>query len=623
MGILKNIINTAVSTAKEVTAVTPSLSLSEYLISKTSIAVSDYLNKEEIEEAELKGIINKYFDFFNSENYNQALKVLDDLFERYNEDIYLCWFYYTEKADTLIAYGRSQFVAEYGEPEYEEQRSTRDECNRKAKIALDKADEYEDSLSERCRILFLRSFCQNEPDKGGGRKYLIGALATDNDKEKDDYLSAYLNSTNNMEHLRFEEYRDEKIWNDPTLSEEDRKDMIGLLESEKFTNINYVNRQLIFVGRDDDHIAGCYDSSNNINWVFTLSYVPSDIKFPVGHPQANTLYIAHPVNKEIYIPFEGSAYNFFIDKVHELCHLLQCLGATEISFKSIKGRETIMEVNGNWGIGGEIGATKYGKANGQYSQTNGYNSYQSKSNEMGLVMTANPKEYPFCPDDLKWLETDTQWKNLVRQRLSGNLLSFKQTISTKSVSNISNSQKIEIKGAFENFMARVSANYESETDSTFKETEETEWEITAKFKPLEDYDNVDEKKITTQQTEELTEESANIDTAILTDDEQSYAEEVKFCLEDGTIGDKERRFLERMRTKFGISPERAAEIEETLQKPQFTEEEQEYLDAVKEEIVDGTIPESSRRLLNRLRRSMDISEDRAEEIEKYAISLIA
>jgi len=618
MGILKNIISTAVSTAKEVTTASPSLS--GYLISKTSDAVSDYLYKEEIEEAELEQIINRYYDLFNSENYNQALKVLDDLFERYNENVYLCWFYYTEKADTLISYGRSQFVAEYGDPEYDEQLRTRDECNRKAKIALDKADEYEDSLSERCRILFLRSFCQNEPDKGGGRKFLIGALATDDDKDKDDYLNAYLNSTNNMEHLRFEEYRDENNWNDPTLSEEDRKLMIDLLESEKFTSINYANRQLVFVGRDDDHIAGCYDYSNNINWVFTLNYVPSDIKFPVGHPQANTLYIAHPVNKEIYIPFEGSAYNFFIDKVHELCHLLQCLGATEISFKSIKGRETTIEVNGKWGIGGEVGVAKYGKVNGQYSQSNSSNSYQSKSSEMGLVMTANPKEYPSCPNDLKWLETETQWKNLVRQRLSGNLLSFNQTISTKSVSNISNSQKIEIKGAFENFMTCVSANYESETDSTFKETEETEWEITAKFKPLEDYDNVDEKKITTQQTEELTEESANFDTAILTDDEQSYAEEVKFCLEDGTIGDKERRFLERMRTKLRISPERAAEIEESLQKPQLTEEEQEYLDAVKDEIVDGTIPESSRRLLNRLRRSMDISEKRAEEIEKYALT---
>ena len=72
-----------------------------------------------------------------------------------------------------------------------------------------------------------------------------------------------------------------------------------------------------------------------------------------------------------------------------------------------------------------------------------------------------------------------------------------------------------------------------------------------------------------------------------------------------------------MRTKLGISPERAAEIEKSLQRPQLTEDEQEYLDAVKEEIVDGVIPDSSRRLLSRLRRSMGISEERAVELEKY------
>ena len=61
----------------------------------------------------------------------------------------------------------------------------------------------------------------------------------------------------------------------------------------------------------------------------------------------------------------------------------------------------------------------------------------------------------------------------------------------------------------------------------------------------------------------------------------------------------------------------AAEIEKSLQRPQLTEDEQEYLDAVKEEIVDGVIPDSSRRLLSRLRRSMGISEERAVELEKY------
>lgn len=101
-------------------------------------------------------------------------------------------------------------------------------------------------------------------------------------------------------------------------------------------------------------------------------------------------------------------------------------------------------------------------------------------------------------------------------------------------------------------------------------------------------------------------------------EEQDYAEEVKFFLEDdGVIDDSERRLLERKRIKLGVSQERAAEIESLLQ-PQLTEDEKEYLEAVKEELVEGMIPDASRRLLDRLRKRMDISDERAKEIEIIA-----
>ena len=93
-----------------------------------------------------------------------------------------------------------------------------------------------------------------------------------------------------------------------------------------------------------------------------------------------------------------------------------------------------------------------------------------------------------------------------------------------------------------------------------------------------------------------------------------------FCLEsDGSLSDRERRFLNRMREKFNISEERAKELEEMCTQPQLTEDEKEYLEAIKEEITDGIIPERSRRLLERLRLSMDIDEDRANEIERIAL----
>ena len=105
---------------------------------------------------------------------------------------------------------------------------------------------------------------------------------------------------------------------------------------------------------------------------------------------------------------------------------------------------------------------------------------------------------------------------------------------------------------------------------------------------------------------------------IMTEEEQEYVEEVKICLEeDGEISSKERRLLDRLRTKLGISETRAKELEDSLNGLNLTEEEQEYLDEYKLCIEeDGEISPKERRLLDRLRDKLGISVKRAEELEK-------
>ena len=102
--------------------------------------------------------------------------------------------------------------------------------------------------------------------------------------------------------------------------------------------------------------------------------------------------------------------------------------------------------------------------------------------------------------------------------------------------------------------------------------------------------------------------------------ENEYLDELKACLEeDGEISPKERRLLERLREKLGISSERATELEATLSAPQLTDEEKEYLEEYKtcfEE--DEEISPKERRLLNRLRDTLGISAERAEELEKLS-----
>jgi len=72
--------------------------------------------------------------------------------------------------------------------------------------------------------------------------------------------------------------------------------------------------------------------------------------------------------------------------------------------------------------------------------------------------------------------------------------------------------------------------------------------------------------------------------------------------------------LERKRKKFNISEDRAKEIERELI-PSLNEDEKEYLETFKE-FSSTTITDRIRRLLERERESLNISKERAEEIEK-------
>jgi hypothetical protein len=84
--------------------------------------------------------------------------------------------------------------------------------------------------------------------------------------------------------------------------------------------------------------------------------------------------------------------------------------------------------------------------------------------------------------------------------------------------------------------------------------------------------------------------------------------------DDGIIDSDERKLLERKRVRFGISEERAIEIEQMCV-PSYTEEEKEYIEIYQELCADGEITERKRRMLERERQSLGISEERAKELE--------
>ena len=101
----------------------------------------------------------------------------------------------------------------------------------------------------------------------------------------------------------------------------------------------------------------------------------------------------------------------------------------------------------------------------------------------------------------------------------------------------------------------------------------------------------------------------------ITDLEQEYLDIVKDCIEDGEIGSRERKLLDKIRIKNGISEERAKELESTLNVPQLTEDETEYLEMYHEYAEKGEITEKERRRLDKFALALGLTQKRIEELE--------
>jgi len=383
-------------------------------------------------------------------------------------------------------------------------------------------------------------------------------------------------------------------YTDKSLFKSDLQELEESSEWQNYTEIDYRKRRLLMPLKDD---SGCVSSEIE---VFNIDHIPQMIQFPVGHPIPGTIYIGNPFVPNMYIPYEGYEFEFFLSKVNEYCRLLQCLGATEITIKTIKGRsasdskEQINNMNGSLGV-------KAFSGSGEKNETRNYQNDRTASAGIEYYQRFDPNIKPFVPDGLIWYKEQSDWQSQVQQRLMGNMLEFSQRISTKETTFVSSSEVLDIKAQAEYLWAKANINYSEKSKSEFKSSEETEWIVSVKFKSLDEFDN---NTISQKPQKQLT------------DNEEKYKEEVLFYLEDnGVITDIERRFLEKKRVRFGVSEERAKEIEEECL-PQLTSEEKEYIEALKE-LDDADLQNPRiRRMLDHERDDLGISEERALELEK-------
>ena len=386
-----------------------------------------------------------------------------------------------------------------------------------------------------------------------------------------------------------------------------------LQSSDKFTDsLSYHERKYVYIGQSVNKIGGTYqliDNKRAIDWIFTLDQLPPDMIFPLGRPQPG-LYMAHPVKTDHYYPMKGFEDTLFMEKVWEFCWFVQCLGATRVSFHSNKG----MSISKGMGLSTNVDAqieTKSVSVAGSGGNTSKRGKAYSSSQQVESVQIFAPKKKAYCPNDLIWLDSDPAWQMLLKQRLEGGIREYTYKISSSETCQVSTSEMKSVKANFEYMMVKVNGDYNASTDKTFSSNKETEWSIHVEFAPLEE---LTEEDVKTNKKPSKHKKASSLKK--LTKSEQEYLDMVKECLEDGEIGSRERKLLDKIRAKNGISEERAKELESTLIVPQLTDDEKEYLEAFKDACEDGKVSDKQRRLLEKLRVMYGISEERAKILEK-------
>lgn len=375
--------------------------------------------------------------------------------------------------------------------------------------------------------------------------------------------------------------------------------------------VDFDERSVMLVVKDESELVGMVDDEGNIPLVCTVRDYPPSIQFPIGHPIANTLYFAHPVRPDVYLPFEIAYDDLFIEKVKEFCYLCQCLGATAIEFKMAKGSSSASQSNIMNKVGAEVGV-KAVSVNGSFDETLDKKNASTEKGEHKITYTFDPTNYPYVPNGLVWLKNNEDWNRLVRQRTNGeNLLSYTESISSFDSSNTSASHNFQLKASFSNLICKVDASFERNVEQTFSNVEEKELVISVSFK------SVDQLK--KNKREDLEVKVPIIELEEHSEAEKAFIDEIKFAIEEGgTITPLHKVFLEQVRSKLDLSKEVTDALIAEYSDP-YTENEKEYMKAVSEYIVDGAIAEGSDRLLVRLAQVLEIDQERALKLQSKCL----
>ena len=229
--------------------------------------------------------------------------------------------------------------------------------------------------------------------------------------------------------------------------------------------------------------------------VLPIAEIPTDVKFPAGHPVSNALYVCHPYRSDYYIPYETYEVEILRDEIEEFKTIMDHLGAKHIDYSDIfeNGEESSSQQNREIHGGGDYA--------GQYSAHGSYDSEESSDISRKLRSSLEGSEdfllagTPTIPRDLVWYGHRMEWQRKCESRLAGRLVHSEFTISTSSSEMTTESERKKIEADLNILLAKVEGGTEGSKSQTLKREKERTWKVNVEFYPLSDYEKKDESAI--------------------------------------------------------------------------------------------------------------------------------
>lgn len=365
-----------------------------------------------------------------------------------------------------------------------------------------------------------------------------------------------------------------------------------------FLSLPYFERKLLMVVKDYTDLSATHFS------VFQIDHRP-DISFPVGHPIANQLYVGHPYLPNVYIPFDTYELTLVEDRVREFCLLSQYLGATEISIEALNSSQSETTRETTSGTQGS-GSYRVVSGNASASSRSSQRLLEAISKSISIHQEFTPYLSPTLPEGMVWYSSEPSWQRLFAQRMRGQDV-HEERIETRKSQVVGGNELQEIKAELKTLVLSAKGEWTQHMEESFTQQENAILSIRVKFAPLSQLAGA-------HLGQEL--EPAGANDFLCSSDEQEYLDLYKEYSADGVISERDRKMLDKFRNRLGISEVRARELEANCSKPQLNEDEQEYLEMYKEYASEGDVSERDRKMLNKMRDRMGISEERAKEIEQ-------